>query len=69
MLSFDTTKNYTLQIILPDQLPVTDSFVPGNMLDNVIEDYKRVHPDFKKIVVYDAYSKECVGIIKRQDLI
>ncbi|MDO5445981.1 MAG: hypothetical protein Q4F31_10225 [Eubacteriales bacterium] len=64
MSSFDTTKNYTLQIIRPGLLPVTDGFVPGNMLDSVIEDYKRVYPDFKKIVVYDAYSKECVGIVK-----
>ncbi|MDO5445915.1 MAG: hypothetical protein Q4F31_09895 [Eubacteriales bacterium] len=64
MLSFDTTKNYTLQILLPGLVPITDNFVPGNLLRFVIEDYKRIYPDCKKIVVYDAYSKECVGIIK-----
>ena len=65
MQNFDTKKVYTLQILIPGRMnPITDLVVPGDHLEEMINDCKSNYPSFKKIVVYDAETKEAVGIIK-----
>ena len=62
--NFDKKKVYTLQSLVPGMVPITDLVVPGDHLEETINDCKSNYPYFKKIVVYDAETKEAVAIIK-----
>ena len=64
MLNYDENKVYMLHILLPERDPVTNVIVPGKHLKNTICEYEGLYPDFKKIVVYEADTKEAIGIIK-----
>lgn len=53
-----------LQIMLPGKEPVKDIVVPGDKLEGTIEECKEFYPDFRKIFVFDADTKDGVAIIK-----
>ena len=63
MLNYDKNKVYMLYVTLPEREPVT-SVVPGRNLEDAICEYKEYYHDFKKIVIYEADTKEAIEIIK-----
>lgn len=64
MASYDKSKVYMLQIILPGESPEKDIIVPGDKLEATIEEYKKTYPNYKKIYVFDADTKDGIAIIK-----
>ena len=61
---YDKSKVYMLQVMLPGKEQVKDIIVPGEELEKTINEYKEIYPDFKKIFVFDASTKDGVAIIK-----
>lgn len=61
---FDKSKVYMLYITFSGKEPVSDIIVPGSRIEEVISEHKALYPDFKKIYVFDADTKEAVEIIK-----
>ena len=64
MLNLDTHKIYMLQVMLPDSPPLESIIIPGNKLNEAVREYKELYPNYKKIVIYDADTKEAVSIIR-----
>lgn len=66
MFAFDQSRNYLLHILLPGQCRVLTATSPGEHLEDLIIDYQRMYPDYRKIVVYDDETHEAIGIIKNE---
>ena len=64
MTNLDPNKIYMLQVMLYDTPPTDAGFVPGNSLDETIEEHKTMYPEYKRIIIYDADTKEAVSIIR-----
>ena len=64
MLNLDSRKVYMIQAIFKGSNPPFDTVATGEKVDSVINDIRNANPDFKKIVIYDADTKEAVGIIR-----
>ena len=64
MAAFDKEKVYLLQVVGPGMEVITDAVVPGDRIDRVIEEHKTLYPGFKRILVFDADTKDGVCIIR-----
>lgn len=64
VFAVDRSKVYMLQVMLHEKEPVKDIIVPGDRLEETLNEYKEIYPDFKKIYVFDADTKDGVAIIK-----
>ena len=63
MFSYDSGKVFMLQIFIPERSPFTE-VVPGNELEAALAEYKNICPKLNKIAVYDADTREAVGIFR-----
>ena len=64
MPAFDKEKIYLLQVVDTDMHVLTDAVVPGDRIDQVIEEHKALYPGFKRILIFDADTKDGVCIIR-----
>lgn len=65
MLSVDPAKEYLMQITLNGTAETIDEVVPGDRLDRAVEDARAKYPSFRRIVVYDADTKDAVAFIRQ----
>ena len=59
-----TEKSYIVQVLCYVKGQVEYATVPESLLDATINEVKDKFPDLKKIVVYDADTKDVINIIK-----
>lgn len=64
MMTFDKNKVYMLQVFIPGTAPVSDIIVPGAEMEKTIVETKNHYLFWKRIAIYEADTKEAVGIIK-----
>lgn len=64
MAAFEKEKVYLLQVLNADLHVVTDAVVPGDRIGQVIEEHKTLYPDFKRILIFDADTKDGVCVIR-----
>ena len=64
MPEFDRKKVYLLQVYGAGLNVLTDAIIPGDRIDGEIEELKSLYPDFKRIAVYEADTKEGVCMIR-----
>lgn len=64
MAAFEKEKVYLLQVLGPGMGVITDAVVPGDRIDQVIEEHKTLYPDFKRILIFEADTKDGVCVIR-----
>lgn len=64
MAAFEKEKVYLLQVYDTGSHVLTEAIVPGDRVDRVIEEHKTLCPDFKKIVIFDADTKDGICVIR-----
>ena len=64
MAAFDKEKVYLLQVFDKGLNVLTETVAPGDRIDQVIEEHKILYPGFRRIAIYDADTKEGVGVIR-----
>ena len=64
MPTFDKEKVYLLQVVGAGMHILTDTVVPGDRIDQVIEEHKTLYPDAKRILIFDADTKDGICVIR-----
>ena len=64
MPEFDRKKVYLLQVYGAGLNVLTEAIIPGDRIAGEIEEFKSLYPDFKRIAVYEADTKEGVCMIR-----
>ena len=64
MAAFDKEKVYLLQVYDTGSHVLTETVVPGDRVDRVIEEHKTIYPGFKKILIFDADTKDGICVIR-----
>ena len=64
MLSLDNGKEYIIHVRFKGSNPPYDTVASGESAESVIADIRRSLPEFQKIVIYEADTKEAVKIIR-----
>lgn len=65
MHHLDPYKVYLIQVHAPGINPQNQEVCIGSKVDVTIQDIRNKYPDFKRIIVYDADTKDAVSIIKQ----
>ena len=64
MPAFDKEKVYLLQVYDTGTHILTETVVPGDRVDRVIEEHKTIYPGFRRIAIYDADTKDGICVIR-----
>lgn len=64
MRGLEPNKVFMIQVFVPELAAPVNELAAGKYLESAVSDIKNRYPGFKRIIIYDADTKDAVRIIR-----